>query len=116
MTLKELSDTMQKQGASLVYSQEEALRCVGVKCVVYDSDVDAEFRSPAPLTNVHLTTEPIAGELLLTGKWKETWNMFELYKLTDGETVNICSLMLDALFGNRKPEFLYLTKVEGASE
>lgn len=116
MTLKELSDTMQKQGASLVISQEEALKCVGVSCVKYTFNHYVEFRSPAPLTNVHLTTEPMAGKLLLTGKWKKTWGMFELYELSFGETVDICSRMLDALFGNRKPEFLYLTKVEGEAK
>jgi len=122
MTLKELSDIMQERGASLVISQEEALKCVGVSCVKYTFNhygvhsLYAEFRSPAPLTNVHLTTEPIAGKLLLTGKWKKTWGVFELYELTNGETVDICSRMLDALFGNPKPEFLYLTKVEGEAK
>lgn len=109
MDLKELSAVMQEHGASLVPSQEEALRYAGVDYLWYGYP---DLRSPTPRTDVHLTTEPMAGELLLTGKWKETWNVFEVYKLSNGETVFICSRMLNVLFGSRKPEFLYLTKGE----
>jgi len=112
MTLKELNTYMRDERIGLVPSQQTAIEELGI-------EVEQEMFGtiPSARADILLTTAPAAGEVLMQLRKEGYYSCSALfnYICTNGLTVRICDYHLERLFGGI-PDFLYVTKVEGASE
>jgi len=110
MTLKELNTYMREQRIPLALSQRDAVESLGLEVEYYASET-----LPPTRDDILLTSEPVAGEVLLQLHRAHSRTLLIAYETTSGDFVNICKLHLMGLFGTI-PDFLYVTKVKGETK